>query len=883
MKKSGILVTIFFLFVSIQLIFAQDTLYVYRAGLVVTKRAISEIDSITFYKNYDTRPIFTDVDGNVYHSVTIGTQTWMVENLKTTKYRNGEVIGTTSAYTDITYDSSPKYQWAFNGTESNVPIYGRLYTWYAATDGRNIAPTGWHVATDAEWTILQNYLIANGYNYDKTTVDNKIAKSLCSKNLWSVNTSLGSPGNDLSQNNSTGLSVVPAGYRGYDGSYYNLGVGSNVWTSTEYSTSISILRNFGIYPSVNNLNLNKNYGFSIRCIKNSKPIVSTVSATSILSTSVTCGGNVTSDGGETVIERGICWSTSEAPTITNSKKVIGTGTGSLAGSITGLEKNTTYYFRAYATNSLGTSYGEQLSFKTLVSDPPTVTDVDGNVYHTVTIGTQTWMIENLKTTKYRNGETIGTTTSIYSDITNAISPKYQWAYNGVESNVSTYGRLYTWYAVTDTRNIAPEGWHVASDDEWTTLQNYLIANGYNYDKTTTDNKFSKSVCSNSLWNTSSTVGTPGNDLTQNNSTGLSVFPAGYRGYDGNYYNLGIGSDIWTSTEFSTVKAFIRNFGLYPYVITDNSIKNYGFSVRCIKNVPALPTVTTTGLSAISDLSATCGGNITFDGYDIITAKGVCWSTSPNPTVTNNKTNENSGIGSFTSSITGLNGSTTYYVRAYATNSIGTAYGSQVTFTTYQNGSQIVTDSDGNVYHTVTIGTQTWMVENLKTTKYNDGNSISLVSDASQWVSSILPAYCWYNNDMTTYKNTTGALYNWYAVNTGKLAPLGWHIPTQTEITALVDYLGGSATAGSKLKESGNLHWSSANTDATNNTGFTALPGGYRSRESGSFYNVGLWGEFWSSTEVIGNGGRFLFTYSATELNYNSDTKSCGFSVRCIKD
>ena len=98
----------------------------------------------------------------------------------------------------------------------------------------------------------------------------------------------------------------------------------------------------------------------------------------------------------------------------------------------------------------------------------------------------------------------------------------------------------------------------------------------------------------------------------------------------------------------------------------------------------------------------------------------------------------------------------------------------------------VTDKDDNVYHTVTIGTQTWMAENLKTTKYNDGTAIPLVTDSTAWTSLLTPAYCWYNYDATTYKNTYGALYNWYAVNTGKLAPIGWHVATDAEWTTLTD-------------------------------------------------------------------------------------------------
>src|SRR5674476_633708 len=116
-----------------------------------------------------------------------------------------------------------------------------------------------------------------------------------------------------------------------------------------------------------------------------------------------------------------------------------------------------------------------------------------------------------------------------------------------------------------------------------------------------------------------------------------------------------------------------------------------------------------------------------------------------------------------------------------------------------DSSNTVTDIEGNVYHTVKIGTQTWMVENLKTTKYKDGTAIPLVTDNKVWINLPTPAYCWYDNDATTYKNTYGALYNWYAVNTGKLAPTGWHIPTDAEWTTLQNYVGGELVAGDKMK------------------------------------------------------------------------------------
>ena len=293
----------------------------------------------------------------------------------------------------------------------------------------------------------------------------------------------------------------------------------------------------------------------------------------------------------------------------------------------------------------------------------------------------------------------------------------------------------------------------------------------------------------------------------------------------------------------------------------------------------LPTVTTSSVTNIGQTSATSGGNVTSDGGATVTARGVCWSTSANPTTADSKTIDGSGTGSFTSSLNGLVPNTTYYVRAYATNSVGTAYGNQESFTT----AGTVIDIDGNVYNTVTIGSQVWMAENLKTTKYNDGTAIPLVTDSTSWSNLTTPGYCWYNNDEAGYKNVYGALYNWFTVNTGKLCPIGWHVPTDAEWTTLTDYLGGESVAGGKLKETGTTHWLSPNTGATNETGFTALPGGYRAG-SGYFNHVGSYGHWWSATEgSAGNAwGRYV-GYDNSNVYGLSDSKQAGFSVRCVKD
>ena len=196
---------------------------------------------------------------------------------------------------------------------------------------------------------------------------------------------------------------------------------------------------------------------------------------------------------------------------------------------------------------------------------------------------------------------------------------------------------------------------------------------------------------------------------------------------------------------------------------------------------------------------------------------------------------------------------------------------------------IMTDRDGNVYKTITIGTQTWMAENLRTTKYNDGTAIPNITSNEKWGALTTGAYCNYDNTTNTDTIATfGRLYNWYAVNTGKLAPTGWHIPTDAEWTTLITYLGGMFIAYDKLKETGTTHWVQ-NTGANNESGFTALPGG-RCYYDGTFKNVNFGGYWWSFTEYDINRALGLYVHSSNcgVIRFN-DNKKIGFSVRCVRD
>jgi len=410
----------------------------------------------------------------------------------------------------------------------------------------------------------------------------------------------------------------------------------------------------------------------------------------------------------------------------------------------------------------------------------------------------------------------------------------------------------------------------------------------------------------------------------------------------------------------------------------------------------LSTLTTTTITNITGISAVSGGNITLEGSSTVTARGICWSTGNTPTISDSKSSDGAGVGTFVSSLTNLNGNTTYFVRAYATNSTGSGYGMAVSFKTLGNvpavttmdaininatgaklngtiknnllspvvtfeygtttsyGNSVtaspspvtdtnkiavtyiltgltvntvyhfrikavnsagtsygddkvftttlsITDVDGNTYNTIKIGDQTWMQENLKTTKFNDNTSITLITDNTVWTNTTGAGFCFYNNDASAYKATYGALYNWYAVSSGKLCPIGYHMPTDAEWKQLELYLGmsqsdvdketwrASGGVGNKIREVGNAHWINTWTLGTNSSGFTALPAGMRNQD-GNFQDIGLSVRFWSSTPYINTyapydiiGGWARTTNGSDMVYRGGNLIHYGTSVRCVKD
>jgi uncharacterized protein (TIGR02145 family) len=829
----------------------------------------------------------SDPDNNKYSVVELGTQIWMAENLRTTKYSTSASISLLTADASWDYPSTaPGYCWYENNEASYKNVYGALYNWYAVNTG-NLCPTGWHVPGDDEWITLEMYLgVTEEQAYlvhsSRGTDEGAKLKEQGTAN-WNIDA-----GNSA---NVSGFTALPGGFRPFFGSM-NMGDAGFWWSSTtsdedpeqawfrELTGSPTIWRSFD--P--------KERGFSVRCVKDNLPVLTTSIIKVNSSTTASGGGNISFAGGDNVTARGVCWSTSANPTVSDSKTEDGGGTGSFVSNLTGLLPNTTYHVRAYATNSIETGYGRDLIFKTYTG---TVTDVDANVYNTVTIGIQIWMTENLKTTRLNNSSAIPLVTdnTAWSNLT---SPGYCWYNNNEASYKGTYGALYNWYTV-NTGNLCPTGWHVPSDEEWTTLVNYLITNGYNYDGTTTGNKIAKALASPTLWTSNTDPGTVGNTdyPAKRNSTGFTALPGGLRGTGGSYY-LGQSGLWWSTTESSPTSAWDRDI-YYNYTNfgrgTSSLNKLSGFSVRCLKGV--LPV--TAAVTVNSPTTASGGGIISADASASVIKRGVCWSTSNHPTISDSKTENSSGSGSFSSSISGLTPNTTYYIRAYETNSAETLYGNELVFKTYTG---TVTDVDANVYNTVSIGTQVWMAENLRTTKYQNSEAIGTTTPATlNFTEEESPKYEWVYSGQEASVLTHGRLYTWYAITDSRnVCPSGSRLPTDTDWTTLIDYLTnngyGYEGSGSDIAKSlaATSRWSGSTTlgsvgndkESNNRSGLMAYPGGYRNC-AGDFSSYGSSAYWWSEDSDID------VTKAVVRSIYNTNgsawrdklNKKFGFSVRCV--
>ena len=624
----------------------------------------------------------TDYDGNVYHTVAIGNQCWLRENMRTTHYTNGEMIH----LGDETSVSMACYYLPENIEDT---LAGFLYNWTAVMDSaifaatstnhvQGICPYGWHVPVDAEWSQLTEYITLRS---EYTCGDNtsNMAKSMATKTGWNISENICAVGHDMSSNNATYFSAFPAGRA--SGISDDYGNSANFWTATAYNSD------FAYYHSLNYANSfverncygDKSNGMSVRCVRNEGtpvflPSVSTLSVSGITEYSALCGGQISSTGGATITERGVCWSTSPDPTVSDNHITDSSGLNTFTCSLDSLAYSTTYYIRAYAINAAGIAYGEQRFFTTLApyiavstSSVSNITCVSATCGGDVTAGNpfavsargvcwSTSAYPTLADSHTVDSSGIGSFTSSITGL--QPNTTYRVRAYAIYYNADTvYGGQRTFVTLTDLPMVTTA---TLSDISYTTA---TCGGEVTYEGIAAVT--ARGVC----WSTSQNP-TINDSLTVDSS--------------------GLGSFI------SFITGLQPNTHYYVRAYATNSVGTVYGTQRSFSTPVGTPVVSTNIISSITDSSAVCGGNVTNEAAYAVTARGICWSTSQNPTINDNFTVDSSGLGSFTSLITGLQPNTRYYVRAYATNNSGTAYGVRRSLITTAKNPSVTTSAVSNI-------------------------------------------------------------------------------------------------------------------------------------------------------------------------------------------
>jgi len=605
---------------------------------------------------------------------------------------------------------------------------------------------------------------------------------------------------------------------------------------------------------------------------NSLPTVFTSNVSLITKNNAASGGNAKYDGGLMVTARGVCWSTTQSPTVSDDHTTDGTGIGTFSSTITGLAPATTYHVRAYATNTVGTAYGKELTFTTInpclgmetITIHHVVSRGVAPVDKTVTYGTiadlpeepsKCWITSNLGASRQA---------ASVIDATEA-SAGWYWQFNrkqGYKHSGTLLTPSWTIFSITESSDWTADndpcsielgcGWRIPTNTEWLNVD--LSENWTNWD---------------GPWN-----------------SGLKLHAAGYISPTGGNSIGDRGNTGWYWS--STQNDFHNGWYLYfqnGFCNINNNSKAVGAPLRCLKETdiaPLPPTVSTTAISNIGQNTAISGGNVTCEGETSVTARGVCWSTLQNPTISDNLTTDGTGTGIFTSALTGLAPVTTYYIRAYATNSIGTAYGNEIIFSTINPcpGSETITVNHvvsggvAPVDKTVIYGTvaglpgepaKCWITSNLGAD--HQATSVSDATEASAGWYWQFDQKQGYKHDGTTrtpntsWITTISTNTDWQAANDPCALELGsvWRIPTLTEWNN-VDGIG---------------NWNDWN--GPWNSGLKLHAAGYLMDYDGSLQFQGYFGNYRSSTSW------FLLGFSPSNCATIGMSNTLGSSLRCIRE
>ncbi len=806
----------------------------------------------------------TDIDGNIYYTIKMGSNYWTSSNLKTEHFNNNNQIPI------ITGDWNAKSIFAmawYDDQASYGDIYGGLYSWACvdtnSNGGLNICPSGYHVANNNDWTELINDW--GGENFAANPLKEAGFTHWNDKNTGT---------------NISGFAALPAGMRASNNSFVGISELASFWTTDFYDEDMAYAIKMLSESSETNLEqTHKNSGLSVRCVKNKEantvPNISNSIVSDILMDAFTITTTIISTGGTPVFSRGVVWSTQTDPNIENNQGNIlqGNGIGQFTCTISNLIPHTTYYVKAYAINEEGISYSAEINLTTDFANCGLISDLDGNTYQTVSIGSQCWLRNNLQSIRYLDNTLITENTDA-SNWESINTPSYCW-YNNEQNNYGdTYGALYNWYAVDFLSNggryLCPEGWRIPIINDWIELANNL--GGLNI----AGEALKEDGIDHWL--------SPNTDA--NNSSGFTALPAGNRDETGIFENIGEKANFWTSTEFNEFEANSFSLNNTNSELEQNLIiKKNGFSLRCLKNEEnaSLPTVITYPPTDLTHFSVNCSGEVTDQGSLELTTCGILYSENSEPSLSNysNITISGNDLGQFTEEFAELSPQTTYYIRAYAINPIGIAYGNIETITTLEDPNAY--DGDGNIYTPITIGTQIWLKENLWTTTFNDHSPITYVNEIDNLDTVSVPKYTWYEFDFDQYGTVYGGLYNYlttdFVKTKGKsICPVGYHVPDYTDWTTLINFAGGIYTAGAALKSTS--LWED-NGEGSDLYGFSALPAGTISVGDG-FYEIGEATAFWCLNNIMEINLVKLFNYS-TEVQLYQDMPFAANSLRCIKN